>query len=125
MQWSRELVVCGAGCIAGMMNALAGGGTVVTFPVLLWAGLSGMNANIRTIGASIGTAVVSSIVTGDLGPGGLPTEHAFTTAFVALGAAAALSVAVALLIPRPRRADTPAPQPEAAPSPGLATATAA
>lgn len=45
MQWGKELLVCGAGCLAGMMNSMAGGGTVVTFPALLWAGLSGLQAN--------------------------------------------------------------------------------
>lgn len=45
MQWGKELLVCGAGCLAGMMNSMAGGGTVVTFPTLLWAGLSGLQAN--------------------------------------------------------------------------------
>ena len=48
MNWSRELIVCGAGCVAGMMNAMAGGGTVVTFPALLWAGLDGMGANMTS-----------------------------------------------------------------------------
>jgi MFS family permease len=100
---------------------------VHSVPMAQTGAASGMNANIRTIGASIGTAIVSSIVTGDLRPDGLPTEHAFTTAFVTLGVAAALSVAVALLIPRPRHTDAPAPAADvdSAPSPGLATATAA
>jgi len=48
MQWQRELIVCGAGFAAGMMNALAGGGTMVTFPVLLWAGLGAMDANMTS-----------------------------------------------------------------------------
>jgi len=48
MEWQRELMVAGAGFIAGMMNAMAGGGTVVTFPALLWVGLNGMQANITS-----------------------------------------------------------------------------
>ena len=48
MDWGKELMVCGAGFIAGMMNAMAGGGTVVTFPALLWVGLSGMEANMTS-----------------------------------------------------------------------------
>ena len=48
MDWSRELIVCGAGCAAGMMNAIAGGGTMVTFPALLSVGLSGMQANMTS-----------------------------------------------------------------------------
>ena len=35
---------------------------------------SGMNANIRTIGGSIGSAVMASIVTSQLQPSGLPKE---------------------------------------------------
>ncbi len=48
MQWQREIVLCGAGFAAGMMNAMAGGGTMVTFPVLLWAGLGAMDANMTS-----------------------------------------------------------------------------
>lgn len=48
MHWERELIVCGAGFAAGLMNAIAGGGTMVTFPVLLWAGLGAMDANMTS-----------------------------------------------------------------------------
>ena len=48
MDWQRSLVVAGAGFLAGMMNAVAGGGTMVTFPVLLWAGLNTLQANITS-----------------------------------------------------------------------------
>ncbi|WP_344618015.1 MFS transporter [Dactylosporangium salmoneum] len=93
---------------------------VHSVPMAQTGAASGMNANIRTIGASIGTAIVSSVVTGDLRPDGLPTESAFTAAFVALAAAGALSVGVALLIPRHRH-ETPATTP-ATPEPELAAA---
>jgi len=39
------VLVGGAGLIAGMMNALAGGGTFVTLPALIAAGVSSVNAN--------------------------------------------------------------------------------
>jgi uncharacterized protein len=38
-------VIVGAGVIAGMMNALAGGGSFVTLPVLIAAGVPSVNAN--------------------------------------------------------------------------------
>jgi uncharacterized protein len=38
-------LVAGAGLIAGMMNALSGGGTFVTLPALIAAGVSSVNAN--------------------------------------------------------------------------------
>jgi hypothetical protein len=39
------LVIFSSGFIGGMMNAVAGGGTLVTFPTLLWQGLPPINAN--------------------------------------------------------------------------------
>lgn len=71
---------------------------------------SGMNTNIRTIGASIGTAVVSSVVTGHHGPQGLPAESGYTEAFLLLAAASAAAFLVALLVPA-RRAVTASPAP--------------
>ncbi|MET0416933.1 MAG: MFS transporter [Actinoplanes sp.] len=65
---------------------------------------SGMNTNIRTIGASIGTAVVSAIVTGHPTTAGLPAESGFTLSFLVLAAAGAAAFAVALLVPSARQA---------------------
>lgn len=48
MDSSKAWIVAGAGCVGGMMNAMAGGGTMVTFPVLMWAGLSSMVANMTS-----------------------------------------------------------------------------
>ncbi|MFC7643799.1 MFS transporter [Streptosporangium lutulentum] len=45
---------------------------------------AGMNANIRTIGGSIGAAVMSSVVTGDLRSNGLPYEAGYTHGFTML-----------------------------------------
>ncbi len=47
---------------------------------------SGMNANIRTIGGSIGAAVMASIVTSQLQPSGLPKESGYTTGFAVMAA---------------------------------------
>jgi EmrB/QacA subfamily drug resistance transporter len=60
---------------------------------------SGMNANIRTIGGSIGAAVMASIVTSDLGAGGLPKEAGYTHGFALLGGALVVAALAALLIP--------------------------
>jgi hypothetical protein len=42
---SPLLVIAGAGVLAGMMNALAGGGSFVTLPALIAAGVPSVNAN--------------------------------------------------------------------------------
>ncbi|KAA1425030.1 MFS transporter [Mumia zhuanghuii] len=60
---------------------------------------SGMNANIRTIGGAVGSAVMATIVTGHLGRGGEPHESAYTAGFLFLGAALLVAALVALAIP--------------------------
>jgi EmrB/QacA subfamily drug resistance transporter len=72
---------------------------------------TGMNANIRTIGGSIGTAVASSIITGHLQPSGLPAEAGFTDTFILLSAFSAVAVLLALAIPTARRIRPVAPDP--------------
>jgi EmrB/QacA subfamily drug resistance transporter len=72
---------------------------------------TGMNANIRTIGGSIGTAVASSIITGHLQPSGLPAEAGFTDTFLLLSGFCAVAVLLALAIPATRRTKYAAPDP--------------
>ncbi|MDN3359641.1 MFS transporter [Actinomadura sp. DC4] len=74
---------------------------------------SGMNANIRTIGGSIGTAVVSSVITARPRPDGLPHESGFTHGFLLLALAAAVTVGLALLVPSTTRDAAPDPEPVA------------
>jgi EmrB/QacA subfamily drug resistance transporter len=66
---------------------------------------SGMNANIRNIGGAIGTALVSSVITSGLQPGGVPREAGYTHGFLLLTAFSAVAVAVALLVPGGRRGE--------------------
>jgi EmrB/QacA subfamily drug resistance transporter len=68
---------------------------------------SGMNANIRTIGGSIGAAVMSSIVTSTARAGGLPRESGYTHGFELLTATAAAAALATLLVPATRRSLSP------------------
>ena len=45
MTLTQALIIVGAGLIAGAMNAVAGGGTVLTFPALLAVGMPAIHAN--------------------------------------------------------------------------------
>jgi MFS family permease len=67
---------------------------------------SGMNANIRTIGGALGTAVVSGVITASVhrgGPGaGLPAESGFTDAFWVLAGASLVAALLGLLVPAAR-----------------------
>jgi EmrB/QacA subfamily drug resistance transporter len=60
---------------------------------------SGMNANIRTIGGSIGAAVMSSIITASAVNGGLPTEAGYTHGFELLTVAAIAAAIASFLVP--------------------------
>ena len=72
---------------------------------------SGMNANIRTIGGSIGSAVMAGIVTAHVGPGGFPAEAGYTVAFVVLAGGLVVASVAALAIPDIHRTGrSPAPE---------------
>ncbi len=60
---------------------------------------SGMNANIRTIGGSIGSAVMAGIVTAHLGADGFPLERGYTVGFLVLAAGLVIASVAALRIP--------------------------
>ena len=60
---------------------------------------SGMNANIRTIGGSLGAAFMASIVAAHVGPTGLPRESGYSTGFLLLAGALLLGAFAAILIP--------------------------
>lgn len=60
---------------------------------------SGMNANIRTIGGSIGSAVTAGIVTAHVGSAGFPVEAGYTVAFLVLASGLVIASVAALGIP--------------------------
>ena len=43
--WMHELLVFGAAVAAGAINSVAGGGTLVSFPTLIWLGVPSITAN--------------------------------------------------------------------------------
>jgi EmrB/QacA subfamily drug resistance transporter len=67
---------------------------------------TGMNANIRNIGGSIGSAAMASIVTAHLAKSGLPLESGYTTGFTVMTVGLVLATGAALLIPAVRRTPT-------------------
>jgi MFS family permease len=63
---------------------------------------SGMNANIRTIGGAIGSAIMGSILSSSVTADGIPTEHGYRDGFALLAAIMVLAAIAALFIPRAR-----------------------
>lgn len=68
---------------------------------------TGMNANIRTIGGAIGAAVMSSIVTANLGSNGLPREAGYTHGFAMLMGVTVIATLAAILVPSVGRSPAP------------------
>jgi MFS family permease len=102
------------GMFAGRLAVRLGGKTLVTGGCLIGAAAmavlasqtgvaSGMSANIRTIGGSIGSAAMASIVTSRLASSGLPLESGYTTGFAIMTSALMLAAGAGLLIPATRR----------------------
>ncbi len=86
-------------CIAGGLSGL---GTGLTFACLADAVVgavppektgvaTGMNANIRTVGGSVGAAVMTTIVTANVMSTGFPVEDGYAHGFAFLAAAALLA----------------------------------
>ena len=95
---SNAIMGIGFGLAFSAMSALV----VAAVPSSQTGVASGMNANIRTIGGSIGAAVMASIVTSQLLPSGLPKESGYTTGFAVMAVGLVLAALAGLLIPSAR-----------------------
>ena len=96
---STAIMGVGFGLAFSAMSALI----VSAVPPAQTGVASGMNANIRTIGGSIGAALMASIVTSHIGPTGLPKESGYTIGFAMLAGCLVLAGLAALLIPSVKR----------------------
>ncbi|MFI7609578.1 MFS transporter [Micromonospora sp. NPDC049366] len=64
---------------------------------------NGVTANVRTIGGSLGVALMTAIVGANTPTGGLPAEEGYTYGFAALGITGVAALGVATLLPRKTR----------------------
>jgi EmrB/QacA subfamily drug resistance transporter len=96
---SNGLMGLGFGLAFPAMSALV----VAAVPASQTGVASGMNANIRTLGGSIGSALMASIVTSRLQPSGLPEQSGYTIGFAIMAAALLLAALAGSLIPAARR----------------------
>jgi MFS family permease len=67
---------------------------------------TGMNANVRTVGGSIGIAVMTAIVTSSALPNGVPQESGYANGFWFFAAMALVAMLAAFLV----RSESPGPQ---------------
>ncbi|WP_027346278.1 MFS transporter [Hamadaea tsunoensis] len=96
---SGFLTGAGIGLVfAAMSNAI-----IETVPATHTGEATSVNSIVRTVGGSIGSAVVAAVVVSDTTPQGIPTDHAFTTGFWVCALVAALAVVAALALPSARK----------------------
>jgi EmrB/QacA subfamily drug resistance transporter len=100
-EWEIALAMVIQGVGLGLAFASMSALVVEAVPPEQTGVASGMNANIRTIGGSIGAAVMSSIVTSGA-KGGLPVQSGYTRGFAFLAVSAVAAAIAAALIPGPR-----------------------
>jgi MFS family permease len=97
--WQLYAATTTQGVGSGLVFSSLAGVVVASVPREQTGVASGMNANIRTIGGSIGAAVMAGVVTAKVGPTGLPVESGYTIGFAILGAAMLLAAVGASMIP--------------------------
>ncbi len=110
---SNGLVGLGTGfAIACMANIV-----VAAVPPEQTGVAAGMNANIRTMGGAIGSAVTGMVVSSQLSVTGFPDEFGYTAGFLVLAAAFAVASLASWAVPtgRPSRFPKPAPKRPSAP----------
>ncbi|WP_053850901.1 MFS transporter [Streptomyces sp. NRRL B-24085] len=98
-QWQIAVVAGLFGLGIGLAFASMANLIVGSVPADQTGAATGMNANIRTIGGSIGAAVTSVLVTGHLQASGLPRESGYTHGFALLAVLCLAAALAALLVP--------------------------
>ncbi len=102
-QWVIYISLALLGVSLGFAYAAMSNLIVESVPAHQVGVASGMNANIRTIGGSIGTAVMATIVTSHLGFHGFPALSGYRNGFAFLTISAVLATAACVIIPSARR----------------------
>ena len=94
-------ILTGAGigfALASLSNAI-----IEAVPATQTGEAIGVNAIARTIGSSVGTAVIAAIITSNSSPQGLPSDDAFTIGFWVCAGVAVVGVIAAIAAPSARR----------------------
>lgn len=112
--WQLYAATVVQGLGSGLVFSSLAGVVVAAVPAAQTGVASGMNANIRTIGGSVGSAVMAGIVTAHHTGAGYPAERGYEVGFLVLGAVMLVTVLAALRIPDSRRQDTGGPLADAA-----------
>jgi MFS family permease len=107
--WQLYVATTVQGVGSGLVFSSLAGVVIASVPREQTGVASGMNANIRTIGGSIGAALMAGVVTARTGPTGLPAEAGYTIGFAILALGMLAAAAAAARIPDLHRQPTSGP----------------
>ena len=103
-RWQVGLAAAVFGAGVGLAFSAMTNLVVASVPPQQTGAAGGMNTNLRTVGGAIGAAVMSTVVTSDPRPDGLPREAGFSHGFLVLALLCLVAVLAACLVPAGRRA---------------------
>lgn len=98
--WQILVWTTGQGLGSGLVLSSLTGVVVASVAAEQTGVASGMNANFRTIGGALGSAVMAGIVTEGPGSGGYPAEEGYAIGFLVLAGAALAAFVCAFAVPR-------------------------
>ncbi|MFI0467184.1 MFS transporter [Saccharopolyspora sp. 5N102] len=97
--WQIALILAIGGIGFGLGLSALSALVVHAVPAEHTGAVSGMNANIRTIGGAVGAAVVTTVLASSTGADGYPSEGGWVAVFLLLAGAGLVGLASCLLIP--------------------------
>lgn len=97
--WQLYAATTVQGIGSGLVFSSLAGVVIAAVPREQTGVASGMNANIRTIGGSIGSAVMAGVVTARVSDSGIPVESGYTLGFALLAVGMVLAAVAAAFIP--------------------------
>jgi MFS family permease len=97
--WQVYAATTVQGIGSGLVFSSLAGVVIASVPPGQTGVASGMNANIRTIGGSIGSAVMAGVVTAHIGASGLPEEKGYVIGFTVLAGGMVLAALAAGVMP--------------------------
>ncbi len=107
--WQLYAATTLQGLGSGLVFSSLAGVVIASVPREQTGVASGMNANIRTIGGSIGSAVMAGVITAHLGASGYPLERGYTIGFLLLAVGMLCATTAAAYLPEVRRQPTDSP----------------
>lgn len=101
--WQLLLAVALSGAGIGLAFAAMSNAIIEAVPAAHTGEATSVNSIVRTVGGSIGTAVIAAVIAANTTPIGLPTNNAFTRGFWVCAGVGALAVAASLALPSAHR----------------------